>query len=666
MLEDLRSDLKNSSNELNDLRISDLILNKNMAVMHTPSVKAGGKKVPTPKPTLYCSVGGCSYSCKYPKYMRDHEFDVHGKETARDPMEASVNISDSTDDQTPSESREEAKVHDSMENRPHSTLNIEAGPSQEGISNKKKRGHSSDEEGEDGADKKKSREGLLGSEDDDEDDEEPLSQSPSSIERRRKQAEAKLALEGYRQKKEIMAILNSDDSNDGQGNIQVNPDVSHSLLEDTTIHPPVDSLDLTNVGPGVEGMEQETQESPDAVLLREAKEELTRRTKSLEDALADRDTLQTQLALERRSKQVLENRLTRTKKELEEAVETADGLRAAMADPSIHHSQEVNRVMAELTNANNKISKLSKELEKAKALRKEALDQADSSRRLAQSWEQRIQHLEGESMLLKKQTNCNNRDCHDEKQCGRSHANKPENRAGKLCDFFMRGYCNKAEECPFRHDPEARDRQDNNTSLRSNGSSTNSSGTEQVAGQQPREQLPPSNNPNSIRYQRGGRQGREGQRRGRGGHQSNQGGVRREEGNQSYGANTGAGGVPTSHQHSQNLPSSSGFATFSQQQQPLPQQQQSFQVIPPNLSQFGTLGNVNTNFGNQGIPQSLSGSMINHNNTWGINQPSQAAVLAQNMNRIQKQNELRNELMSTRNMLTMTINSGPQPGSIPM
>ena len=190
-------------------------------------------------------------------------------------------------------------------------------------------------------------------------------------------------------------------------------------------------------------------------------------------------------------------------------------------------------------------------------------------------------------MLLKKQTNCNNRDCHDEKQCGRSHANKPENRAGKLCDFFMRGYCNKAEECPFRHDPEARDRQDNNTSFRSNGSSTNSSGTEQVAGQQPREQLPPSNNPNSIRYQRGGRQGREGQRRGRGGHQSNQGGVRREEGNQSYGANTGAGGESYTHQHPQNLPSSSGFGTFPQQQQPLPQQQQPFQIIPPNLSQFG-------------------------------------------------------------------------------
>ena len=173
---------------------------------------------------------------------------------------------------------------------------------------------------------------------------------------------------------------------------------------------PVDSLDITNMGPGTEGMEQETQESPDAVLLREAKEELARRTKSLEDALADRDSLQTQLALERRSKQVLENKMARIRKELEDAVETADGLRAALADPSIQHSQEVNRVMAELNSANNKIMKLSKELEKAKTLRKEALDQADSSRRLAQSWEQRIQHLEGESMLLKKQTNCNNRD----------------------------------------------------------------------------------------------------------------------------------------------------------------------------------------------------------------------------------------------------------------
>ena len=348
---------------------------------------------------------------------------------------------------------------------------------------------------------------------------------------------------------------------------------------------PVDSLDITNMGPGTEGMEQETQESPDAVLLREAKEELARRTKSLEDALADRDSLQTQLALERRLKQVLENKMAGIRKELEEAVETADGLRAAMADPSIHHSQEVNRVMAELNSANNKIMKLSKELEKAKTLRKEALDQADSSRRLAQSWEQRIQHLEGESMLLKKQTNCNNRDCHDEKQCGRSHANKPENRAAKQCDFFMRGYCNKAEECPFRHDPEARDRQENNTSTRSVGSSSNCSGSEQVAGQH--QQLPPTSNPNSIRYKRGGRQRRDGQRRGRGGFQSNQGGVRREEGNQTYGANTGAGGVPTSHQHPQNLPSSSGFGNFPQQQQPLPQQQQPFQIIPPNLSQFG-------------------------------------------------------------------------------
>ena len=139
MVEELRSDLKNLSYELNNLRLSDLNFNENMAVMHTPSVKAGGKKVPTPKPTLYCSAVGCNYSCKYAKYMRDHEFDVHGKEATRDPMDASVNISDSTDDQTPSKSREEAKVHNSMENRPHSTLNMEAGPSQEGVSNKKKR-----------------------------------------------------------------------------------------------------------------------------------------------------------------------------------------------------------------------------------------------------------------------------------------------------------------------------------------------------------------------------------------------------------------------------------------------------------------------------------------------------------------------------------------------
>ena len=58
--------------------------------------------------------------------------------------------------------------------------------------------------------------------------------------------------------------------------------------------------------------------------------------------------------------------------------------------------------------------------------------------------------------------------------------------------------------------------------------------------------------------------------------------------------------------------------------------------------------------------------MMNNSNTWANNQASQSAVMAQSMTRLQKQDELRNELTSTRNMLTMAINSGQQPGTVKM
>ena len=372
-----------SSHHPNNLEISEDFIHFNpntMAVMHTPTVKgkATSKKVPTPKPTLVCSVGGCNFTCKYQKYMRDHEFDVHGKEPVKDPMDASVNASSLEDEPTPSKSSEEAKVHDSLDNRPHSTLNMGASSSQDtgpSTDNRRKRGHSSDEDEDEGGDKKKQRDNEV-----EEEEEDTLSQSPAAIERRRKQAEAKLSLEAFRQKKAteaIMAVLesDSDNSNGSQEGGQANTSVN--LLEETVANPahPLDSLDLTNFDhvDAVEKMEQTVAED-NMQLVRDAQEELARRNKSLEDALADRDTLRTQLALERKSKQVLENKLSRTKKELEDAVEVADGLRVAMADPSGGNSYELKKVRNELQVANNKVIRLTKELDKAKTLRKEALD----------------------------------------------------------------------------------------------------------------------------------------------------------------------------------------------------------------------------------------------------------------------------------------------------
>ena len=638
-----------------------------MAVMHTPTVKgkATSKKVPTPKPTLVCSVGGCNFTCKYQKYMRDHEFDVHGKEPVKDPMDASVNASSLEDDPTPSKSSEEAKVHDSMENRPHSTLNMGASTSQDtGPSTdiRIKRGHSSDEDEDEGGDKKKQRDNEI-----EDEEEDALSQSPAAIERRRKQAEAKLSLEAFRQKKAteaIMAVLESDSDNSNGSQESGKANTSVNLLEETVANPahPRDSLDLTNFDhiDAVENMEQTVAED-NMQLVRDAQEELAKRTKSLEDTLADRDTLRTQLALERKSKQVLENKLSRTKKELDDAVEVADGLRVAIADPSGGNSYELKKVRNELQAANNKAIRLTKELDRAKTLRKEALDQADTSRRLAQSWEQRIQQLEGEATLLKKQTNCNNRDCHDEKLCGRNHANKPENRANINCDFFMKGNCNKAENCPYKHDPEARDRHNHNGN-RSNGGSNNTNNSTVHSMAPSGQQQPPTNNTSRNDQSQVRRNGR---RRGRGDNQGNQGGERREESNQTnQSGNSFTGvGLPNNQPPQVSMPAS--FGNFSQPQQTF--QQPAFQHNQANPPQYGQIGPINTNFGNQGIPPSFSNqSMMNNSNTWASNQASQSAVMAQNMTRLQKQEELRNELTSTRNMLTMAINSGQQPGTIQM
>ena len=109
-------------------------------------------------------------------------------------------------------------------------------------------------------------------------------------------------------------------------------------------------------------------------------------------------------------------------------------------------------------------------------------------------------------------------------------------------------------------------------------------------------------------------------------------------------ANTG--GMLGHHHNHQDQPSSGNFSNFSQQQQ------------PNNNPAHGLFGPFNTNFGyQQEMPQTFSGlpdmsnqNMMNLNNSWGgINQLSKTTVMAMGMNRLQKQEKLRNELTSTGN-----------------
>ena len=75
----------------------------------------------------------------------------------------------------------------------------------------------------------------------------------------------------------------------------------------------------------------------------------------------------------------------------------------------------------------------------------------------AMGFEQQLQETKGELKHMKSLTNCANVLCTDEKECGRSHSRKPENKGP--CSYFMAGYCRHENRCTFVHDTEARNKE---------------------------------------------------------------------------------------------------------------------------------------------------------------------------------------------------------------
>ena len=96
-----------------------------MVLVNTPkSAKETKQSKPrTPLPVLKCDVGDCPYTCKYGKHMKDHKAEAHSLTPEDSVIDASVSISELDVTKEPvTESQEEAKVHNSMDGHPHSTL----------------------------------------------------------------------------------------------------------------------------------------------------------------------------------------------------------------------------------------------------------------------------------------------------------------------------------------------------------------------------------------------------------------------------------------------------------------------------------------------------------------------------------------------------------------
>ena len=302
-------------NQNNNMNLSDILpkefLPKEMvANANTPKGAKGRKEDgdqsgSSAKKTfnvIKCMYDDCNFAAKYKKIVRDHEQNCHGKASTTSPDTSTESNQENTTGNS-SVINVEAQIHDSMDGRPHSTqvdqieqitqdLQYVPSTSYDGQRGAKRKGRGNGEsEGEEDDDRKKARE-----DDSKEEQVEQASQSPESVERRRKMAETKLFLQQKQievAKARVMGILDSDDDVDnGTANNDSKMEVSQNLLEGRDEGGIKDSLDLTSQAnpDAVEVLDDTTDPSEELASLHR---ELGFKTKSLDDALAECDVLRT-------------------------------------------------------------------------------------------------------------------------------------------------------------------------------------------------------------------------------------------------------------------------------------------------------------------------------------------------------------------------------------
>ena len=225
-------------------------------------------------------------------------------------------------------------------------------------------------------------------------------------------------------------------------------DESRSMLEETenhendnTIVVSGDSLSQTlSQDKSVEVIQAEQSTQPAAnEILEEIQAELDSVTKSRDDAISEKNTLETMLAQEISYRKYVETKLAEAKSELKANEEVVVNLQTALRNPAPPANTELS---AEVQNKLKQVKKLTEDnrIVTAKAdflkkenegLKKKLVDAkacAERERRNAQSFEHRVNVLTGDLNQLKGLTFCKVDNCPNEKTCGRSHARKEENK----------------------------------------------------------------------------------------------------------------------------------------------------------------------------------------------------------------------------------------------
>ncbi len=255
---------------------------------------------------------------------------------------------------------------------------------------------------------------------------------------------------------------------------------------------------------------------------------------------------------------------------------------------------------------------------------------------------------------MERKTICLDKDCTDDKVCGRSHERKEENRTN--CIYFLNGYCRLESECTYKHDEGFRSRKWEAERKDEDGNE-NGNGKGKGKGKKPK-------NTTSFNQAKNGRNnGQGGQVAGghnarnlghpRGGHSG--------PGSQNYGPRPGSSSQGSSGQqhHAISQATADNRQLYTQpppavitpfnRQVPGPYGGQGPYQYPQTPG--ANIGHVDARGTGQGIPPSATG----WNNVSVANldyQRMTSAANAQEMSRIQRQESIRNELINCQNLIT--------------
>ena len=388
-------------------------------------------KVPRKRTTslvvVKCDIANCSFSAKTTKTVQKHQREVHELSKPHNDTTFNQSVSCSLLDAT--DTTVDPGEADSLEHKTSTEIYHEMTKVQQSTqlasTGKKRMTRDSDGEEEDEEDKRRKLESAVVPE---------LTQTQGEKERQEVRDRALATVSRKLQE----GALNESRSllEESSEKPEFHDDASHEgdsmLLHTARETIPVDSLSLSSFQVNEENTE-----------IKSLEDKLKASDDSLKQALAKIAKLEEGEGTKIRTIEFLENKISKKDKEIKDSTETIHAL-----------TDQVDKVDPKNTKRNtalnNKVTALEKKLADAKVEAARYKENAETQRQITEGFKLVQADLTAQIASLKRDTLCREENCTNRKECGRSHAQKEENRA--QCDFFNFGRCKKGNECRYKHD----------------------------------------------------------------------------------------------------------------------------------------------------------------------------------------------------------------------